>query len=228
MNTQIAGSHSLVGPDTTRYMSMRKVLLACGIFYLPLYFASHILAGMQFEGYNHFNQQVSELSAIGAPSRPLLTAFNLVFLVLGVAFGMGVWMSAGHKRSIRFTAIALWVFSLLAFVGWYAPMNPAGAERTATDTAHLVFVFATVVSAFLFIGFGSGADGKWFRIYSILTIVGSLIAGAWVGSQAASIGAGLVTPGLGELERVTVYSPELWMMVLASVLWRAQPKPNEV
>jgi hypothetical protein len=228
MKAQNAGANNIVVPEVIRQVTVRKVLLICGILYFPLYLAGHILAGMQLEGYSHIDQQVSELSAIGASTRPMLTAFLPIYLVLAVAFGMGVWGAAGKKRSLRVAAIALVAFGVIGFVGWLAPMNPPGAERSATDIAHLVFIFATVLSMMLFVGFGSGADGRWFRIYSIVTILVTLVAGAWTGSQASKIGAGVPTPWLGAIERVSVYSPLLWMLVLAVVLLRAQQDSPEV
>jgi hypothetical protein len=116
------------------------------------------------------------------------------------------------------------VFGVIGFFGWSAPMNPPGAERTATDITHLIVIFGTVLSMLLFVGFGSGADGIWFRIYSILTILIILVAGAYTGTQAAKIAAGLPTPGLGAVERLSVYLPMLWMVVLAFVLLRTQPE----
>jgi hypothetical protein len=101
-------------------------------------------------------------------------------------------------------------------------MKLPGAERSATDVAHLVVAAVTVLSMVLTIAFGSGADGRWFRIYSILTIAATLAAGAWTGTQATRIAAGLPTPWLGAIERVSVYGPLLWISVLAVVLLRAQ------
>jgi hypothetical protein len=226
--TRTAGTHKSVDSAVTGRSLADKVLLTCGILYLPVYLASHLLAGMQLEGYSHLDQQVSELSAIGSPARPLLTVFGLLITVLVIAFGIGVWQAAGQKRSLRITAIALLVFGAIGFLGGSAPMNPPGAERSATDIAHLIFIFFTVLSMFVFVGFGSGVDGKWFRIYSFLTILAALVAGVWVSMHASQIGAGVITPGLGAIERVSVYGPLLWMMVFAVVLLHAEPEQTEI
>jgi hypothetical protein len=222
MKTQAIGSNEMVGSSIPGKILAQKAVLICGVLYFPLYFAGHILAGMLLEGYSHIDRQVSELSAIGTPTRPLLTALEPVYLALAIAFSIGVWRAAGKKRSLRAASLALAAFGVIGFLGWFAPMNPVGAERSATDIAHLFVTFLTVLSMVLFTGFGSGADGRWFRIYSILTILATLVAGAWTGTQASRIAAGLPTPGLGAIERVSVYSPMLWMLVLAIVLLHNQ------
>jgi hypothetical protein len=77
-----------------------------------------------------------------------------------------------------------------------------------------------VVTMLLFIGFGSGADGRGFRIFSILMIAAILIGGGVTATQTARIAEGLPTPWIGLIERVSFYGPSLWMLALAVVLLR--------
>jgi hypothetical protein len=56
---------------------VRKVLLAGGILSSLLYVATTIVEAMRREGYSPASQAVSELSAIGAPSRPLVVPLFL-------------------------------------------------------------------------------------------------------------------------------------------------------
>jgi hypothetical protein len=222
LNTQIVGSNETVGSTASHRSILRKILLICGILYFPLYFTSHMLAGMQLEGYSHIDQQVSELSAVGSPARPLLDVFGIACNLLVIAFSMGVWGSAGEKRALRGAGVMLMLFGVIGFSWWFAPMTPRGAERTAADIAHIVIAYMTVLLMMLFIGFGSGADGRWFRIYSILTIVATLAAGVWVATFVPAIEQGLPTPWSGVIERVAVYSPMVWMMALAIILLRTK------
>jgi hypothetical protein len=69
---------------------------------------------------------------------------------------------------------------------------------------------------------GSGARGKKFRVYSIATIIAMLIFGAYTGTQASRVAENLSTPWLGITESVSVYSPIVWMLVLAMVLLQAK------
>ena len=48
-----------------------RTLLVCGILSSLLYVAMTIFVAMQWEGYSSISQTISELSAIGAPTRSL-------------------------------------------------------------------------------------------------------------------------------------------------------------
>jgi len=54
---------------------VRQVLLACGILSSLLYVATDVLGGMRYESYSFTSQAISELGAIGAPSKPFVDPF---------------------------------------------------------------------------------------------------------------------------------------------------------
>lgn len=201
---------------------LRKTLLICGILASLLYIGTDILLAMRWEGYSYASQTISELSAIGAPTRSLWIAMIFLFNPLLIAFGIGVWRSAVEKRSLHIAGILLAIWGALGFVWLFFPMHLRGAIGSTTDTMHLVMAGVTVPLMILFIGFGSGARGKWFRLYSILTILAMLVFGALTGMQAPRVAAQLPTPWLGIIERVSVYAPMLWMLVLAIFLLRRE------
>jgi DNA-binding transcriptional regulator of glucitol operon len=72
----------------------RKSLLVCGILSSLLYVAMTIFVAMQWEAYSSASQTISELSAIGAPTRSLWAVPGAIYTVLVTAFGWGVWKSA--------------------------------------------------------------------------------------------------------------------------------------
>jgi amino acid transporter len=203
-------------------------LLICGIVSSVLYVGSDILAAMRWEGYSYASQSVSELMAIGAPTRPLLVAFFIPYNVLVTAFGMGVWASRGRKRALRVTGILLVAYGAVGLVGLFSPMHLRGAARSATDLMHIVFTGAIVLLILLYIGFGAGADGKWFRVYSIGTILTLVVFGGLAGMQGPRVAAQLPTPWLGVMERVNIYSSMLWVLVLAIVLLRAEKRYDPI
>ena len=201
-------------------MSVTRVLLICGVVGTIVYIAMDIAAATLFyPGYDYTAQQVSELSAIGAPSRPFWLAMSWLNAVLTTAFGIGVWLVANGRPSLRIAAalIVLFAVSGLAWVH-FAPMHMRGTEFTATDTAHIGFTIGTVVTMLAFIAAGAIALGRRFRIYSALTVVAMLAAGAVVGTQVSAIAAGEPTPWMGLVERSSVYSPMVWMAVFAVAL----------
>src|SRR3712207_8480703 len=65
---------------------VRKVLLALGIVGPLFYVAADILLATRWEGYSYTDQTVSELFAIGAPTRPLALPLMLAYGVLAIAF----------------------------------------------------------------------------------------------------------------------------------------------
>ena len=107
MRTQIAGSNEMAGSAVTRHATVRKVLLICGVVSVPLYIATDILGALRWEGYSYIDGPVSELIAIGAPTRPLVGALMLIYGILAIAFGLGVWGSAGRKPALRVVGGAL-------------------------------------------------------------------------------------------------------------------------
>jgi hypothetical protein len=74
--------------------TVRRILLLCGVLSPLLYAVADALAGMRWEGYSFRDQTISELGAIGAPSRPLFSILLIPVYLLLVAFGAGEIMSA--------------------------------------------------------------------------------------------------------------------------------------
>jgi hypothetical protein len=214
-------------PQTKRE-KMVRFLLICGIFSSVLYIGADIIAAnLLYPGYSYTSQQVSELSAIGAPTRPLWIAMTFLWTPLVMAFSIGVWRLAGLKRSLRVAGVLLVAFSIIGLL-WALvfPMHLRGTIKlvteSTTDTMHVVFAGLQVLAMTLFMAFGSGAGGKGFRIYSIASIAAMLASGAITGTQTSAIAAGQATPWMGLVERVSVYAPVLWVLVFAVVLLRAK------
>ncbi len=204
----------------------RRVMLAFGIASSLLYVAMNILGAMTWPGYSLTAQTISELSAIGAPSRPLMVPLYVVYYVLVTAFGVGVWKSAGRKRALRIVGGLL---IGLGVTGLSAPITPmhrrevlAAGSATLTDTVHLITGAVGSLFFLLIIGFGATAFGKAFRLYSIGTILVMLVFGGLTSLDAPRVGANLPTPWAGVKERVMFSSYLLWFAVLAVALFRGQ------
>lgn len=223
MKMPVAGSDGTVGPAVPRHLSVRKVLLICGILSSLLYAAADILGALSYEGYSYTAQTVSELSAIGAPSRPLVVPLFLTYGVLVIAFGVGAWGSAGRKRTLRVVAGLLVGFGAVCLTGPFAPMHQRGVEGTLTDTLHIIGATVDVLFITFIIGFGAFAFDRRFRLYSIVTIVIVLVFGALAGSDGPRIAANLPTPWAGIMERISIFTWLLWAAALAIALLRAQP-----
>ena len=201
---------------------VRKFLLVCGILASLLYIGTDILAAMRWEGYSYIDQSVSELRAIGAPTRPFLVPVLLIYALLEIAFGWGVREAAGRKRALRIAGVLLIGLGVLDLVAPFFPMHLRGTESTLTDTMHVTLTVVTVLLILLIIGCGAVADGNRFRLYSIATILLLFVCGAWAFLDAPRIAANLPTPWVGVRERINIYGYMLWMLVLAIVLLRVR------
>jgi len=199
---------------------VRKSLLICGILSSLLYAAMNVFVPMQWEGYSSASQTVSELSAIGAPTRPLWVWLGTIYSLLVAAFGWGVWKSAGRNRPLRVVGGLMIVDGVLSL--YWPPMHLRGAEFTLTDTMHIAWAMLTVLLMMLAIGFGAAAFDKRFRAYSIATMVILVAFGALTGMDGPRIAANLPTPWVGVWERISIAAFLLWVAVLAFALLRAQ------
>lgn len=114
---------------------------------------------MPFQGYSSISQTISELSAIGVPTRPLWLALGPAYDVLVIAFGLGVWVSADGKRAPRFVGGLLVASGVIGFAWPFASMHQwevlAAGAGTPADTLHTILEMVTVLFMLVAIGFGA-------------------------------------------------------------------------
>jgi hypothetical protein len=210
--------------DQTASVKVRQSLLACGILYALLYpIVNDVIAAAMYDGYSRMSQAVSELSAVGAPPRGFLTVLSPLFVLLLIAFGVGIWRSALGKRSIRIAGALVVAHGVMSLLWVFAPMSDreviAAGGATSADTMHLVLaagtgLFVAAYVATFAIGFG------WpFRLYSVLTLATALVFGR-LSAQVEQVEAGDPTPYMGLLERIGMGAWLLWLVVGSLVLVR--------
>jgi hypothetical protein len=202
--------------------SWRKALLVCGILSSLLYGA--MIGAIGSEGYSRISQTPSELTAIGAPTRSVWMQLGGVYTVLVIAFGWGVWKSAGQDRALRIVGGLLVAYGSLGLLWPFAPMHQrevlAAGGGTLSDTMHVVLASATVLLMFVAMGVAARAFGKRFRLYSIASIVVLVAFGALTFWDAPRVQANLHTPWIGLWERINISVFLLWVVVVATVLLR--------
>ena len=208
----------------------RNLLLGCGIASSLFYVAMNITMPMLYAGYSILEQTVSELSAIGAPTRTLWVWLGVVYAMLVIAFGWGVWASAGRNRWLRVVAVLVIANATLSL--YWPPVHLRGTAFTLTDALHILWALLTVLLMVLAIGFGAAALGPRFRRYSIATLLAILAFGAVTAVQGFDIAQGLPTPWIGVWERIGIAAFMLWIAVLAIALLRRRwklsgPDPGE-
>jgi hypothetical protein len=205
---------------------IRRLLLSCGILSSLLYVAMLIFVPMQYNDYNSASQTISELSAIGAPTRTIWVILGILYTLLIAAFGWGVRQSAIQNRKLRVAGNILFAYGIIG-LGWtFAPMHQrevlAAGEGNLSDTMHLVM--GAISSSFMLasMGFAAAAYKNWFSIFSIATIIIMLVFGVLTSLEQPDVKANLPTPSLGIIERIRVGIFLPWTVVLALILLKKE------
>lgn len=205
-----------------------KILLFCGILSTALYIGADIIAAMSYEGYSYTSQAISELSAIGAPSKSFLSVTGIIYLLLAMTFGAGVRLIAGQRRYLRVVAILLIIYGAVGLLWPLAPMQQrevlARGGGTFQDVMHLALGVMDMLLFLGMIGTGTVLFGRKFRIYSILTIIVFLASGGIMSMDVPKVATNDSTPLLGVIERIAVFSPMIWIAVLSAILLKRSTK----
>ena len=194
----------------------RKVLLVGGVLSSLLYVIGiDLIAALRYPDYHHYaDQMVSELFAVGAPTRTLMVWLSIPYNVLVFALAVGVWVSAGRKRATRFSTAGLLLF----------PMDVRGTVDSQRDTWHILATILMSTFIVAMMGFGAFVHGTRFRLYSFATIATVVLFGASAGFLARPMPE--PTPWLGLAERVNIYATMLWLAVLAVSFLRIQTRAS--
>ena len=210
-------------------MDRRKALVVFGIASSVLYTTMLVVVPMRWEGYSSASQTVSELSAIGAPTRPLWTALGTIWTVFYAAFGCGVvWKTGRESRALRVAGVLVVAQGLLGLL--WPPMHQrevlAAGGKTLIDTLHIAWTIMNGVLTLAVMALAAAAFGRWFRIYSIATIALLVAAGFATSMDAPRIEANLPTPWVGVGERVNIGAWLLWCVAFSLVLLRLRERPR--
>jgi hypothetical protein len=204
-----------------------KALLACGAVSAALYIAMDAVAALRYDGYSYRSQTISELSAVGAPTRTFWVVASVPYGLLAAAFGAGVIAAARGRGSLRAMGAMIGAIGVLALIAWpFAPMHQrealAAGEGTASDTMHLALSGADGVLMLAIIWIGAATSRGRFRVYSLLTIATVLAMAPYNAIGGARLSSNEPTPWLGIVERVMVFTPTVWMAALGTRLWHAE------
>ncbi|MGH2608480.1 MAG: DUF998 domain-containing protein [Tepidiformaceae bacterium] len=196
-----------------------------------VYVAMDIVASLAYEGYSYPDQTISELSAIGAPTRGFWLAGAAVYQVLAFAFAFGVLRTAGERRQVRIVGWLLLASAVVGLLWWIAPMHQrevlAADGGTWQDAMHLVVGGMNSLLFFAMIAVGAFAFGMRFRWYSFATFAALIVFGALMGLQTGDVGENEPTPWLGIWERIAVEGAILWQALFAAVILHATRQREE-
>lgn len=200
--------------------SANDTLLYCGILSSLVYVGADVLASSLYEGYSYTAQTISELSAIGAPTRKIMVAFTIPYNALVILFGFGVWRTVRSRSVLRLAAASLIAFATAGFTAPVFAMHVRGSATSLTDTMHIVLTLVDLVLILATVTFAAWALGTRFRVYSMVTVTLVVVFGGLTGLQGPALAANEPTPWMGVLERISIYAFMIWNGVLAVALVR--------
>lgn len=209
---------------------LRRALLACGILASLWYAVINVIVPGQWSGYDPASQTISELSAVGAPSRTLWNILCAPYSVLMLAFAIGVQKSATDNRRLRRAANLLLCYSLLGLFWPFVPMHLrttlAAGGATISDTLHIAFGAITEIIYLIALGLAAFSLGRVFRWYCLATFATLLVFGLLTFIAAPGVGANQPTPLIGVWERINIGVFLLWVIVLAFRLMVTKRSPR--
>src|SRR5947209_6884173 len=94
-----------------RRQRWQQALLSGGVVSSLAYVAANVVVPWWWREYSMATQTVSELSAIGAPTRALWIAAVIPYIVCFAAFGCGVLMTAHNNRWLRLVGWLILIYS---------------------------------------------------------------------------------------------------------------------
>jgi len=193
---------------------LQRGLLLCGIVASLLNVATDRLAGGRLKGYRFAVQSMSELSAAGSPTRPLVLALTSAAAVLMIAFAAGVWSLAGAAIAPRIV-VALVGIHVAAGLAASVFFPTRFGERPAFLSANVLVMLVSVVCFVSAMIVGAFAFGGWLRVLSIVIPAGYVLLAVLRFATAASTAE---TASIGAQERTMSYSFLLWVAAVAVYL----------
>jgi hypothetical protein len=207
---------------------VQNALLTCGIHSSLWYIAINIFVPLMYDGYSMASVTVSELSAIGSPTRILWVLMVLPYPLLFAFFGWGVLKTSSGNRSLIIAAGLIIGYSI--FNLYWPAMHQreviATGGGTLTDTLHITWAMITLLLMMLIMGFGAAGLGKKFRFYTIVTWAVFIVFGILTWLESPGIEKNLPTPFIGVWERINISAFMVWVIVLAMVLLRMRKIKN--
>ena len=207
----------LANPSET----LQRTLFLCGVLSPLLRVTTDIVAGKLWKDYNFASRSISDLSAVGAPTRSLVIPLEIASLVLSILFAIGVWLLARDNLLLRITAAMLFGSGVFSLIGQFFPVHLAESITTSANKTNTIIIGISVALLVLAMVFGAAAFRGCFRIFSIGMFVVFLVEDIWATWGKPFTLGGERGPLVGVQERTMLWGYLLWMAVLAVKLLRA-------
>jgi hypothetical protein len=210
--------------------SIWQILLLSGMLSVVFYTLHVVLGGVLRDGYSHFIQPISDLTATDAPNADILRIFTYLYGAFAVIFSFSllIFVKDFGNKLFRTGVILFLIMELYSLVGYSLFPLDAGSEAgTFHNLMHIavtaVVVITTIVSTF-FMAFGLRKKQglKPFGTFVLVCGVVIFISGI---ATAAVTAFGLQFTGL--LERVNIFTLQIMVLVFSVKFFIGLPdSPN--
>ena len=210
-----------ISSSSTMNIQINKKFYFAGTLVPIWLFVGVFIAGSLYPGYSHYNQAMSELGALEAPTHVISPIINNYPLgVLFIIFGIAVFKTFTSSRLASLSGVLIITHGMASIIaGTFSCDVGCNIESTLTSQAiHNVsglFMFLSLLIASGIWGLISTKvlNIKWFGWLSILL---TFIALAALPLMAASIESG---NGFGLYQRINYGASVIWLFIFSLVLF---------
>lgn len=201
-----------------------------GVVSALIYMLHVTTGGILWDGYSHVRQTISELTGNGAPNAGMLRIFTLLYGIFGTIFAAVVYVLFRKYKTHKIAqwgAMLLFLMHAVSLIGFSLfPLEQGGEVLTFSNFMHLgitaIVVIATIGALFA-IGYGLWLTKK-FRSMGMFTLACAIVI--VLAGVATPIVLSGDLPYAGLVERIIIYTLQLWTIVLSIYLFRL-PKNME-
>jgi hypothetical membrane protein len=193
-----------------------KVLSLFGVMGVIFYFLHVFLGTIFYEGYNSFEQAISDLTASDSPSKNIASTFSFIYGIFTVIFSIVffVWIRGRLNKIVTAGSCFFCIMTIISWGYFFFPLSEAGYAGTLQDKMHVVVtVFVVVFTIIAIILFSIGfLKTKKYIYLGIISLCAFLLL--MTGAILLNI---LPKEYFGLAERINVFTTVLYTGILS--LW---------
>jgi hypothetical protein len=159
----------------------QKIYAICGMLSPIVFNLIWIIAGFIQPGYDHIQNDVSSLMALGAPNKLLFDVMNIINFILTIIFLIGLVTVIKELEGPIIGPVILLSGQILGItVPIFFPLNYGGEPTGFTGMAHFIIVMITGFIALggmiaMWRGLRKVDEWKGYDVYSLITFILTLI-----------------------------------------------------
>jgi hypothetical protein len=162
-------------------MNLFQVLAICGMSSPILYTVMWILGGFLRPDYSHIRDDISSLTAVGAPKKRIFDSFLITSSVLLFVFFLGLPWGINTGQGLSVGQILFIISGFLGvLVALFFPLDEGGEIISYRGKAHLGLVFGSgflliIGKVVLWFELAGVAVWQTFAVYSLFSAIAALI-----------------------------------------------------